>query len=117
MIPWYVPLLPTLLLIAFADGCSGAGAGVDSMPTLPSQDMDLGPPPDLLRGPGPVLDTITPSRGPSAGGLTLSLSGQNFARGATVTVAGALATQVVVVSPTSITATLPARPGAFGKVP
>ena len=49
---------------------------------------------------------------PAAGGTAVTLTGTNFAAGATVTVGGAAATSVVVVSSTRITAVTPA--GAAG---
>ncbi len=56
----------------------------------------------------PTLTTISPVSGPTAGGTALALTGTNFAAGATVTIGGAPATGVVVVSSTRITAVTPA---------
>ena len=61
---------------------------------------------------GPGLSSVSPTSGPTAGGTTVTLTGTNFAAGATVTIGGAAATGVVVVSATSITARTPA--GAAG---
>lgn len=66
---------------------------------------------------GPVLTGVSPSLGPTAGGLELVLTGERFAAGATVRIDGVAATQVRVVSETQLVATLPARPGALGPVP
>ncbi len=66
--------------------------------------------------PGPIVSAVSPVVGPTAGGIEISITGQNFLGGASVTIAEAAATQVKVVSPTRITAMLPAKPGAFGKV-
>jgi len=60
----------------------------------------------------PTLSSVSPVSGPAAGGTALTLTGTNFAAGATVTVGGAAATSVVVVSSTRITAVTPA--GAAG---
>jgi IPT/TIG domain/Fibronectin type III domain/Bacterial TSP3 repeat len=56
----------------------------------------------------PTLSAVSPVSGPAAGGTAVTLTGTNFAAGATVTVGGAAATGVVVVSSTRITAVTPA---------
>jgi RHS repeat-associated protein len=57
----------------------------------------------------PAVSTISPSRGSTAGGTTVTVSGANFDQaGTTLTIGGAAATHVVVVSSTSLTATTPA---------
>ena len=56
----------------------------------------------------PTLTSIAPVSGPAAGGTAVTLTGTNFAAGATVTVGGAAATSVVVASSTRITAVTPA---------
>jgi uncharacterized repeat protein (TIGR01451 family) len=61
---------------------------------------------------GPPALTVTgasPSRGPIAGGTTVSLTGTNFASGATVTFGSASATGVTVNNSTSLTAVTPAH--------
>ncbi len=60
----------------------------------------------------PTLTSIAPASGPTAGGTAVTLTGTNFASGATVTIGGAAATSVVVASSTRITAVTPA--GAAG---
>jgi hypothetical protein len=62
-----------------------------------------------LIAPAPVLTTISPTSGTTSGGTSVTLTGQNFAAGATVTLGGAAATSVVVVSATQITANTPAH--------
>lgn len=64
----------------------------------------------------PQLDAIFPPQGPTAGGINLSISGTNFATGATVTMAGEAARDVTVWSGTRITASLPNKPGFWGNV-
>ncbi len=54
------------------------------------------------------VSSISPNSGPTAGGTAVTITGTNFAAGATVTFAGKAATNVVVVSGTKITATTPA---------
>jgi hypothetical protein len=62
----------------------------------------------------PTVGTVSPSNGPAAGGAAVTITGTNFAAGATVTFGSAAATNVVVVSGTQITATTPA--GSAGAV-
>jgi hypothetical protein len=52
----------------------------------------------------------SPGSGPAAGGTSATLSGMLFESGATVTVGGVPATNVMFVNGSSITATMPARP-------
>jgi hypothetical protein len=56
----------------------------------------------------PTVTSVSPNNGPTAGGTAVTITGTNFAAGATVTIDGAAATNVVVVSATQITATTPA---------
>jgi hypothetical protein len=55
----------------------------------------------------PTVSSIDPSSGPLAGGTAVTITGTGFESGATVTIGGASATSVVVVSETSITAVTP----------
>jgi hypothetical protein len=59
--------------------------------------------------PTPVttITAVSPSQGTTLGGTNVTISGTNFAAGATVTIGGAAATGVSVSGPTSITATTP----------
>src|SRR5439155_788475 len=57
----------------------------------------------------PTLSSVAPTSGSTAGGTALTLTGTNFASGATVTLGGTAATAVTVVSATTITATTPAH--------
>lgn len=62
----------------------------------------------------PTVTSVSPNYGPLAAGTAITISGTNFvAGGSSVTVGGAVATSVVVVSATSITAVTPA--GAAGQ--
>ena len=60
--------------------------------------------------PSPTVSAVSPNTGPTAGGASVTITGANFASGATVTFGGAAATNVSVTSGSSITATTPARP-------
>jgi len=54
---------------------------------------------------------VSPGQGPAAGGTSVTITGRNFAAGATVRFGSVAATNVVVKSSTSITATSPAGSG------
>lgn len=64
--------------------------------------------------PAPTISTVLPNSGAPAGGTNVTITGTNFANGATVTFGGNNATNVNVVSATSITCTTPAH--AAGQV-
>ncbi len=57
----------------------------------------------------PVINTITPNKGPTAGGTTVTITGSNFKSGATVTLGNAAASDVVIVNSSKITCTAPAH--------
>jgi Domain of unknown function (DUF1929)/IPT/TIG domain len=56
----------------------------------------------------PMVSSVLPNNGPTTGGTAVTITGTNFAAGATVTFGAAAATNVVVVNSTTITATTPA---------
>jgi hypothetical protein len=62
----------------------------------------------------PTVTGVSPNTGSTAGGTAVTITGTNFAAGATVTFGTAAATNVVVVGATQITATTPA--GTAGAV-
>ena len=62
----------------------------------------------------PTVSNISPNTGTTAGGTAVTITGTNFAAGATVKFGTTAATNVVVVSATQITATTPA--GSAGAV-
>jgi len=77
--------------------------------TLPGAFTYQAPPP-----PAPTVSGVAPTTGPTAGGTTVTVTGTNFASGATVSFGGAAGTATVQ-SATSITVTTPARAaGAAG---
>ncbi len=57
----------------------------------------------------PMITSVSPSSGSVSGGTSVTITGTNFASGATVTFGGTAATKVTFVSGTSITATTPAH--------
>jgi hypothetical protein len=65
-------------------------------------------------GTAPTVSSVSPNSGSTAGGTAVTITGTNFATGATVTFGGTAATNIVVASSTSITATTP--PGSPGAV-
>src|SRR5271155_1819839 len=60
---------------------------------------------------GPAVTAISPNNGPASGGTLVTVSGEGFLAGSTVTVGGAAATSVAVNSSTSITVVIPAGDG------
>ena len=62
----------------------------------------------------PTVSSVAPNSGLAAGGTAVTITGTNFAAGATVKFGSTAATNVVVVSSTTITATTPA--GSAGAV-
>ncbi len=62
----------------------------------------------------PTVASVTPNSGATIGGTPVTIIGTDFYTGATVMFDGKAATNVVVLSPTQITATSPA--GAAGTV-
>ena len=83
---------------------TGAGPWVMQMATFAA-----------VSGPVPTVSSVSPNSGSTAGGTAVTITGTNFASGATVTFGATAATNVVVVSSTTITATTPA--GSAGAVP
>lgn len=57
----------------------------------------------------PVVNSVTPNTGSTAGGTAVTISGANFFNPSTVTFGGVAATNVIVVNATTITATTPAN--------
>jgi hypothetical protein len=62
----------------------------------------------------PTVSSVSPNNGPQAGGTAVTITGTNFATGATVKFGATAASNVVVVSSTTITGTTPA--GTAGAV-
>jgi acid phosphatase len=66
--------------------------------------------------PPPVVNSITPNSGTTAGGTSVSISGSQFSAGATVRIGGLPATNVVVTNSTTITAKTPAHSAGLANV-
>jgi plastocyanin len=60
--------------------------------------------------PAPTITNISPATGPTSGGTQITITGTNFQDGATVKIGASPATDVTVVSATSITARTPLGP-------
>jgi len=58
----------------------------------------------------PTVASITPGTGPTSGNTPVTITGTNFRAGATVTIGGVAATNVIVVNATTITALTPLGP-------
>lgn len=70
------------------------------------------PTPDGGGAPAPLVTSVTPATGPTAGGTTVAVNGTNFVRGATVSIGGALATNVAFESDKRLSAITPAASSA-----
>lgn len=89
-----------------------------SMPTMTDMSvaMDLAQAPDLAVA-GPTVTTISPSSGLNTAATVVTISGTGFQQGATVQIGGVAATNVMFVSATQLTATVPAKAATCGAAP
>ena len=100
-----------LSAVLSAWGTSGSGAmdtDLDDDGLVGGRDLAI-----ILGGWGPcapVIASILPNTGPTSGGTPITITGNYFSSPATVTLGGAPATNVQVVSATRITALTPAEP-------
>ncbi len=67
-------------------------------------------------GSGPAVSGLSPKKGPSTGGTTVTVSGSGFSGVTQVLIGGARATQVHVVSETSLTMVVPAHAEGVAEV-
>jgi uncharacterized repeat protein (TIGR02059 family) len=75
--------------------------------SVPSEPLTL-----TALGPAPTVTAASPDQGSTIGGTAITISGSGFTTGATVLIDGVACTDVVVVSPTSLTCVTP--PGTAG---
>ena len=75
-----------------------------------------GPTPPTPKTSVPTITSISPTSGPTSGGTAVTITGTNFAAGATVTICGVPATNVQVPSSTQITAMTGAGAAGTGDV-
>jgi hypothetical protein len=74
----------------------------------PNPAGNLLSPPATSSVASPIVSSVSPVSGSTAGGTSITITGTGFVSGATVTVGGAACTSVVVGSGTSLTCTTPA---------
>jgi hypothetical protein len=89
-------------------GARAAGAA-DVTVTVDGRSSTLASAFTYVTLPPPTITSISPTSGSTAGGTTVTLTGTNFASGATVTIGGVAATGVTVVNATSLRAVTGAR--------
>jgi hypothetical protein len=81
----------------------------DDDPTDPASDPAYDFDPNSVNNDAPSAFTVTPANGLAAGGLAVTIEGQNFEGTTGVTFGGVAATSLVVVSDTEITCVTPAH--------
>jgi hypothetical protein len=86
-----LPLAALLVAALLATSCGGGSGGPIPTPTTP------------------LVISVSPNSGTTLGGTSIAVTGDNFAPGAQVTVGGAAATNVLVTSSTTLTATTSTR--------
>lgn len=84
-------------------GARAAGAG-DVTVTVDGRSNTLASAFTYVTLPPPIISGVSPASGSTAGGTTVTVTGANFAAGATVAIGGVAATGVTVVGPTSLRA-------------
>ncbi len=103
---------------ALAFACEGAPTTPTPIPT-PLPDLATIPPepdlavrpPDMVSFPAPVVTSVAPANGANNTTTVITVNGQNFRQGATVTVGSMPCASPALLSPTAITCTVPARAG------
>lgn len=101
----------TACLVAGLGAAAAFSPGCDDQTTPGQNDQDLGP--DLEQSLAPTVTQATPGVVANTGGTTVTLTGENFKPGATVTIEGASA-NAVFNSATSLTVTVPAKAAFCG---
>lgn len=103
------PLHRWLVQASIGAACAAGLAGCGGSPARPSQN-----PPPVQQA--PTVVSIAPNTGTTLGGTAVTITGANFAAGASVTIGGAAATNVAVASATTITATTAQHATGAGSV-
>lgn len=104
-----------VIALAYVPSCNNeTTTGTDAGTT--DIDMTTTGIPDLTMVAAPTVTQSAPSAIANTGNTTLTLTGTNFVQGATVTIGGVAATNVVVTSPTTITLTAPPKAATCGAV-
>ena len=93
----------------------GGGGGSSLVPagaTATADDYGLGPM-ITFNPPTPKVTSVSPTSGPALGGTAITITGRYFQDGVSVTIGGNAASDVVITSSTTLTATTPSgTPGA-----
>ncbi|MBL8632498.1 MAG: VCBS repeat-containing protein [Myxococcales bacterium] len=106
--------LGTVLALSYVASCNNeTTSGTDAGGTTADMTMTGGDV-DMTTVAAPVVTQASPEAIGNTGGTTITLTGQNFVQGATVTIGGTAATNVMVTSPTTITLTVPGKAGTCG---
>ena len=100
----------TLLLLAGAFGALSCGKDTPTSPSTPATTTITTT--TTTASDPPTVSAISPSSGGDIGGTTVTITGTNFAAGAGVLIGGVPASNVVVTSDTTITATTGAHDAA-----
>jgi hypothetical protein len=101
--------VPNATTIYATTPANAAGAANVTVAVTGNQDMQttLSGGFTYVQAPPPTASSISPNVGYTGGGNSVTISGSNFATGATVTIGGSAATSIVVQSAASITANTP----------
>jgi len=100
-------------VVALAVACEQTSTPPPTTPDdLSSPDLTVSP--DLTPFNAPSVVSVSPASGINNVPTSITITGTDFRAGATVTVGGLACTSVVVVSSTSITCTVPAKPATCG---
>lgn len=91
-----------------------AAGSVDVKVTTPGGSSAVSPSDQYTYLAAPSVTNVSPATGPAGGGTTVTITGQNFAAGSLVKFGSQSASNIVVASSTSITASSP--PGVAGIV-
>ena len=95
----------TLGSFAYACNVSSCGSGHGNMISADAIKLKVNP----AANQAPVINSLSPTSGPTTGGTTVSIVGGNFQSGATVRFGNVAATGVNVTSSSNLTAVLPAH--------
>ena len=83
---------------------------IDVTVTTPSGTSSVSPADQYRYRPTPVVEAVSPTRGPTTGGTAVTVSGRNFTGATAVSFGSTGAASFTVKSPTSIIAVSPAEP-------
>jgi hypothetical protein len=110
---WPIQSVPNINTIICA-----APPGTGSNLSVVVRDSSTQSPPFLgfTYASAPAVTSVNPPQGPTSGGLTLTINGNNFTGASIATIGGQICQGVTVVNDTSLTCTLPVGAGANREV-